>query len=221
MAKTSTPEGRDDRVAAAVGLSPLDAALQLIRRGRTEALPHFRSELEKHPEVWRRYGDIAGITECAWAEQIADGEPLVRESILKTIKSMKDELLGPEPSPLERLLVERLACAKLQLHHADCMDLNLVQAGDRGSPTAAFVLKRQDAASRRLLHAVKELATVRRLVAGLKVEITHTAAVAGAASDCGGGGSNGQNGRRCAAAEGQDDGRVGGRLTELSPTPVG
>ena len=188
--------------AAGMHLSPLDAADRLARAGKDGALTHLQSVLDKHPDVWKRYGDVAASLERGWADQIAGGEPLVRESILKASAATKAELLGPDPTPLDRLLVDRLAAAMLQQQHADWLDLALVKSGDLASPTAAFVLKRQDAAHRRTLRTARTLATVRKLGSALRIEVNHTGGPAGQGAP--------------SAAEAPDV--AGGRLRELMPT---
>jgi hypothetical protein len=75
--------------------------------------------------------------------------------------ALKAELGGPAPSPLERLLVDRIAINWLMVGHAD-----LEAAGTKnGDPRRADLeLKRQTQATHRLATAIKALATVRRLL---------------------------------------------------------
>jgi hypothetical protein len=78
---------------------------------------------------------------------------------------MKADLAAPAPSdasPLEALPIDRVAACWLQVHAADVL---AAKAAPAGTPTVlrefAF---RQEAAQRRYLAAVKQLALVRRLL---------------------------------------------------------
>ena len=86
---------------------------------------------------------------------------LAREALIRHLAALKTELAGPAPTPLERLLVERVAATWLQVNNADevaalTRDVSVKQAG--------LALERQDRAHRRHLAAVAAPATVRRLL---------------------------------------------------------
>jgi hypothetical protein len=103
---------------------PLDSIEDLrglVARARTDpaALPELRRALDLHPEIWRRVGDLAARAEQLWVELIAGPDVLAREALLHHLEALKVELAGPSPSPLERLLVERVAACWLQINHAD------------------------------------------------------------------------------------------------------
>src|SRR5438309_1646009 len=70
------------------------------------------------------------------------------------------DLLGPDPCPLERLLVQRLVTCWLQVQDAD---LRFAQAKELPIPWGDYYQRRMDRAHRRYLSAVKTLAVVRRL----------------------------------------------------------
>lgn len=76
--------------------------------------------------------------------------------------SIRAELAGPAPSPLERLWVERIVVCWLLANQLDLAD---ACAGSRSLTLAEFDAKRADRAHRRFLSAVKTLAEVRRLAA--------------------------------------------------------
>jgi hypothetical protein len=73
---------------------------------------------------------------------------------------MRTELSGPNPTPVERLLVERIVTCWLQLQDAD---LCFTQATDLSLRQGDYHQRRIDRAHNRFLTAVKALATVRRL----------------------------------------------------------
>lgn len=77
-------------------------------------------------------------------------------------ETLRLDLTGPSPSPLERLLVERIVVCWLLANQLDLAD---ACAGSRSLALAEFDGKRADRSHRRFLAAVKTLAEVRRLTA--------------------------------------------------------
>src|SRR5262249_37446886 len=75
---------------------------------------------------------------------------------------LRAELAGPNPSPVERLLVERVVACWLQVQDAD---VRYAQAqNDRPSRQHSdFLQRRMDRAHRRYLSALRTLALVRKL----------------------------------------------------------
>jgi hypothetical protein len=74
---------------------------------------------------------------------------------------LRAELAGPNPSPLERLLVERIAICWLQSYHADQR-----HASATSWTTSLNYAQEAERAQRRLESAIRTLATVRRLALG-------------------------------------------------------
>ncbi len=143
---------------AAIDLGRL---LEAARRGDPAALPALRTFLDESPDVWRHAGDLAAHAERAWVELAAGPDLLAREALSRRLASLKAELAGPAPTPLDRLLVERIAATWLQVNYADAV---AAQARDISVKQAELALERQDRAHRRHLAAVATLATVRRLL---------------------------------------------------------
>jgi hypothetical protein len=111
--------------------------------------------------VDRLGGNLSRMAEQALI-RAATGENLsFREALIRKLDLLRDELGGPSPTPLERLLVDRVVACWLQLHHADLLlaqqaeGMTLVQ-GDYHQRT-------RDRAHRRYLSAIRTLAIVRKL----------------------------------------------------------
>lgn len=85
--------------------------------GDARARKVMRIYLDSHPEVWTKLGNLAGYAETALIEAASGGEWLVSEAIRKEAARMRHELAGPEPTPLERIAVERIVMTWLQLQH--------------------------------------------------------------------------------------------------------
>jgi hypothetical protein len=141
----------------------LDELHELVARARAgdlEILPRLRAVLDEHAEVWQ-CGDIALIARDSWIALIAGQDLALKELLMRKAGALRAEVAGPDPSPLERLLVDRIVACWLQAHHADAM---VAQAGGVSIRQAEFAGKRQDAAHRRYLTAIGALATTRKLL---------------------------------------------------------
>jgi hypothetical protein len=143
-------------------IADLRAALGQVRLGDRGTLPRLRELAEDTPELWERFGDIAARAEAAWIELAAGDNPDARAAVARAVADLKADLAGPDPAPVERLLVDRVAACWLQAGYADAA---AAQAGDVGLKQAEFLVRRQNAAQCRYLAAVAALATYRRLTA--------------------------------------------------------
>jgi hypothetical protein len=137
------------------------AVLERAHRGHTDALGELRAALDQHPEIWQSYGDVARHAPGAWIGLIAGSDLAWKESLGRQVESMRAELAGPAPSPLEALLVARIVACWLQASYADAA---VAQAGPISLRQADYARKRQDSAHRRYLMAIGSLATTRRLL---------------------------------------------------------
>ena len=143
----------------------LERLQQLVRRaegGDETALPELRVALDANPWCWQRYGDLAQQSMAAWLQLIAGPNLLLQESTRRKAEQLRAELAGPKPSPVERLLVERIVSCWLQTNYADSAYAQLSKGTNPAQHTAA--LQRQNSAQQRYLQAVKALATVRKLL---------------------------------------------------------
>jgi hypothetical protein len=114
-----------------------------------------------HPQLWQRFGDIGRHALEAWVGLAAGGDLAFAEALRRRQGALREELLGASPSPLERLLVDRVVSCTLHVEHADAQ-----AARTEGLTPGIYrlTLRRQESAQRRLLAAVRELALVRRLL---------------------------------------------------------
>jgi hypothetical protein len=132
------------------------------QQGDVTVLPRLKEFLDGHPEVWQELGDLARHAEEAMIRLVAGDNLFVGECIRRDLAALREELAGPSPSPLEHILVQRVVLCRLQAHAADLEAARLDQGVNPHGPHAQ---RRQDAAHKRLLAAVKQLAVVRKLLA--------------------------------------------------------
>jgi len=139
----------------------MEKILQRARKGDESALPAVREMLKSAGAVDRLGGDLSRMAEQALI-RAATGENLSwREALILKLDLLRDELAGPAPVPLERLLVDRVVACWLQMHHAD---LILAQQGGKWTLAQADYHQRtRDRAHKRYVSAIKALALVRKL----------------------------------------------------------
>ena len=136
--------------------------LERAAQGDKSCLPQLRALLDAGGDlaleiagnpVW--YATEALVNRCT-------GENLfLHEAMTRKVTRVRDDLAGPHPSPMERLLAERAALCWL-----DCSLADLRQARGQASLTRAqsdHLSRYRDRAHRRFLTALKTLATVRTL----------------------------------------------------------
>jgi hypothetical protein len=143
-------------------LAPIDAsnAEDRARQGDPSALAFLRQSPDS-AVLWRNYGDLCQHVENALIERIAGEKDLVfREGLFRRVAALKAELAGPSPTPLESLLVERIAASWLAVSYAEAISS---QAKDASRDWADYYQRRLDRAHGRYLAAIRSLAVVRRL----------------------------------------------------------
>ena len=152
---TATPPKQDEV------LERLRKLVQRAEQGDEAALPELRVALDANPWCWNCYGDLGRQAQGAWLDLIGGKNLMLKEAASRKAEQLRTELAGPGPSPLERLLVERVVACWLQVHYSDAA---YAQLKGGGPAQHAVALRRQDSAQRRYLQAVKALATVRKLL---------------------------------------------------------
>lgn len=138
----------------------LFALADRAQRGDQSAIPALRERL-RNPEVIDVLGgNVAQNAMDAIVRTYAGKNLLVQESVARKLEQMRAELGGENPSPLERLLVERIVATWLHLAH-----LEAVYAGKESMALelASYYQRAINAASKRHLSAIKTLAVVRKL----------------------------------------------------------
>ncbi len=142
---------------------------ELVRKAETEgdkaALEALRQD---HPEALGNYMVVLGDLRKATEDVILDafiGEdlPITRRGIELRLDDLREELAGPCPSPLERLLIERIVISWVEASRADLVAATSMK-GEAPLKERQHYLKVQDRATRRFLHACKVLAQVRKLL---------------------------------------------------------
>ena len=138
--------------------------LQLIRQAEKDdkkVLPALRTLLGTYPALLGFYTNVAESARDALVKRIGGEKNLaVQEFYARKLAAMGQELAGPEPSPVERLLVERIVMCWLHLYYAEAVYIqNMPELTLKQSE---FYQKRITLAHNRYLSAIRTLAQVRR-----------------------------------------------------------
>jgi hypothetical protein len=142
----------------------LGRLLTKAQQGDTKALDELRPIIDK-TGLWGHLGDLSRRVQDSWLGAMTRQNKLASEAYERKLDTMRSELLDGGDSPLERLLVERVAMTWLQVCHADMAYSVLLRNDDGYSyKEAAFQQDRLDRANARHLKAVKALASVRKLL---------------------------------------------------------
>lgn len=147
------------------GALAVDEVAQLIQRaeqGDTEVLPALRQWLDAHPGVWQDVASLSQMTRDAVVQMIRGADHLFTHELhQRKLNALGEELAGPVPSPLDKLLVERVVMCWLHLYHAE--GLYTQRLGDLSLTLADYYQRRISKAHNRYLSAIRTLAQVRRL----------------------------------------------------------
>ena len=151
-----TPERRREIIAE------LREHITRAHDGDEDAIATVEKSLELIPSIARKWGNLNLWVERGFLERATGGTPVEKKSVTLTLKQMREELAGPNPSPLELLGAERVASCWLQLHYGE-----LIYEQNLGKMTLEqdnYYQRRLDRLHRRYLSAMRSLAQVRKLL---------------------------------------------------------
>jgi hypothetical protein len=105
-------------------------------------------------------GNVAREALELLVKQATGGNVLMRLATLRKFDEMRAELLGPNPTALERLLVERIVATWFHLHY---LEARFASAEHLTLAQGLYYQRCLAAAQKRYLAAIRGLADVRRL----------------------------------------------------------
>jgi hypothetical protein len=112
-------------------------------------------------------GNMAEQARLAMVKQYLGSDQLTIQLTERKMEQMRCELCGPNPTPLERLLVERIILCWFHLNSQETLaasrEINRKEIGSMTLAQADHYQKQIDRAHKRYLSAIKALATVRKI----------------------------------------------------------
>ena len=138
--------------------------------GDIEARQELRRAVARcSPEVIAEASDVARRAERMLVKTISAGEPLMQETLKARLDHMRGEIAGERPTPLERLLAERVVAGWLLVEVLEALIAGQYRVDRKESRVGPDYIIQQsrilESATRRYLAAVRELARVRKLQA--------------------------------------------------------
>jgi hypothetical protein len=152
-------------------LTELRALSEKAEAGDKEARKELRRLVRaSSPEVIAEASGIARRAEWMLVKTISAGKPLMEEALEERMHQMRSEIAGENPTPLEILLTERVVAGWLLVETLEGFIAAQYQRdvkAHRMAPTYVIQQSRiVESATRRYLAAIRELARVRKLLAG-------------------------------------------------------
>jgi len=143
--------------------------LSLAKKDQENAMPKIRQILSEHPDLAWRFVHLAHMAEDILIGKVTrEGDLATKELFRSQLKAMREEVAGENPSPLERLLAERIVATWLQIQLFE----DLYASGMSKGMTIAqggYHQKRLDQTYRRHLSAIRALAQIRKLLKGTAI----------------------------------------------------
>jgi hypothetical protein len=140
----------------------LKILVEQAQQGDTTILPLIRTLLDQVPALWENSHVLAHQVEKAWTNALSGPDLMSKEIIAREVEGLRSQLLGTQPTPLEKLLVDRICICWLAIQHAE------LHAARRFNERAVVLTQseeyRQDKVHHRFLSAIRELARVRKLL---------------------------------------------------------
>jgi hypothetical protein len=151
----------------------LMAMTQLAAKGDDQASQALIEACQTVPRLWEILSTLSSLAVRSWVDLLAPAGPgteITRRIIEKEIERKRSEVAGEDPSPLERLLAERVALCWLAANYADAEYTRKLKTG-MSFREGEYYSKRCEQTNRQLLKAIESLARVRRLLTPMQINI--------------------------------------------------
>jgi len=146
------------------------AIVRRAEQGDKAVLPVLREMFELGPELANVYGDLAKKAQRELIAAMAGEDLLMKETVPCKLETMKEELAGPSPTPLEKLLVERIVACWLALQHAELLWTQR-SSGRVSVQELDFYERHLDRAQKRYLSAIRALAQIRKMGPAVQINV--------------------------------------------------
>jgi hypothetical protein len=133
---------------------------QRAREGDKTVLPTLQEALKDPALVDALGGDLARLAQQTLVDKFSGQNLLFQETLRCKLDLLREELSGPNPTPLERLRVERVVSCWLYLHH---VEMRCCQKESMSLAVGSYLERSLSATQKRYLAAIKTLALVRKL----------------------------------------------------------
>src|SRR5262249_36040765 len=132
--------------------------------GDVSAVQEVRRALAAYPGLMEQICDLGRIAEQAVLDYLAGTNLTLQEAARQFAAGLREELAGEAPSPLEKVLANRVVLSWLWAHAGDLELSGVLKTRPDTHARAQAAAKRVEPAERRLAAAAKSLAVVRKLL---------------------------------------------------------
>jgi hypothetical protein len=148
----------------AASAAMLDELQELVRRvetGDQAALVPLRNWLEEHRTSWAGLGERTAALLASQFDAVAGDNEQVRVAIRQRLDDLRASVGYADATPLERLLIDRLTIASLDVQ---LVELLLLECDIADEAQANYLDRRLKRSSRRMVESAKQLKLLRKLV---------------------------------------------------------
>ncbi len=139
-------------------------------KGDEKAVPAIREILDESPDLAWRLRNIGKLAERLLVSKMTkDEDAAAKEMMEHQLESMRLEIAGEDPSPLELLLAERVVATWLQVQFFEALYASGL--GKHTLTQANYYQKRLDRAHVRHLSAIRTLAQIRKMGPAVQINI--------------------------------------------------
>ena len=143
-----------------------EKTMKLFRQaeqGDEEALVVVREWFDDCPSACDKIGDMAREAEDSLVK-VFTKNLLGQQALHSKLNALRQEIGGPDPTPLEDLLAQRIAACWLHLHYLETIYAVNIENNGLSGRWSESMQRSIDRAQRRYLSAIKTLVQVRRLL---------------------------------------------------------
>ena len=152
-------------------LKRLKELTKKAEKGDNKARTGLHHLLRESPDLAWQYMDYGKLAEWHFVERMTkDKDFASKEALMRQLAAMREEVAGENPSPLERLLAERVVATWLQVQLFE----GLYAAGmyqSTGLKKGNYLQQLMDRAHRNHLSAIRTLAQIRKLGPAVQINI--------------------------------------------------
>jgi hypothetical protein len=164
----SVPKNQESTSKLIEDKNKLMALIDRAQDGDKNALPVLRRVLDEAPRI-ARFVDLARDVERSIIKRVSGDDVFTQEAIPRNLKTMREEIAGENPSPLERLLAERIGICWLELQYFEAIYAQ--NMGELTITQSDYHQRRIDKAHRRYLSSIKALAQIRKMGPAVQINI--------------------------------------------------
>jgi hypothetical protein len=150
-------------------LTRLRDLLKQTEKGDEKAVPAIREILDVTPDLAWRSRNIGKMAERLLINELSGKDLLAKEMMKHQLESMRSEIAGEDPSPLELLLAERIVATWLQVQLFE--SLNASSLSKHTLAQGNYYQKRLDRAHRNHLSAIRTLGQIRKMGPVVQINI--------------------------------------------------